>query len=227
MKDEPNEASIVRTMSFFIFYSRKKEVSLMFAKESALQWPLIECIWPERSLARNALLVLGTSFLLAIAAQVAIPLPFSPVPVTLQTLVVLLAGAVLGSRLGTLSVLAYLAQGAVGLPFFAKGSAGLAYLRGVTGGYLLGFIVVAYVVGLLVERGWGKRLNTAVGAMLLGNVILYAFGLPWLHTFLGISWHQTLIVGLYPFILGDLYKIGLASALLPLLWQFFGNPKSY
>ena len=196
----------------------------MLAKEATLRMPLIEFIWPEKSLTRNCLLVMGTSLLLALSAQIAIPLPFSPVPVTLQTLVVLLAGAVLGSRLGTLSVLFYLVEGAVGLPFFAKGGAGLAYLRGVTGGYLIGFVVAAFMVGLLVEGGLGRKFSTAVLAMFVGNILLYCFGLPWLKSVLNISMSKAFAFGLYPFILGDLYKIGLASALLPQLWRFFGKP---
>jgi biotin transport system substrate-specific component len=199
----------------------------MFIKETTLRFPLIELIWPEKSLAHNVLLVFGTSLLFALSAQIAIPLPFSPVPVTLQTFVVLLAGAVLGSRLGALSVLVYITEGAVGLPFFAKGGAGLGYLRGITGGYLVGFVAVAFVVGLLVEGGLGRKFSTAVLAMFVGNIILYCFGLPWLKSVLNISMSKTLAIGLYPFILGDLYKIGFASTLLPKLWSFFGKPKNY
>lgn len=199
----------------------------MSTKEVALRSPLIEVIWPEKSLARNCLLVFGTSLLIALSAQAAIPLPFSPVPITFQTLVVLLAGAVLGSRLGTLSVLTYLAEGAVGLPFFAKGGGGLAYFRGVTAGYLIGFVVAAFVVGLLVERGFGRKFNTAVLAMLVGNVVIYCFGVPWLKMILNTTLHEALGFGLFPFIPGDLYKIGIASVFLPVLWNFFGKPKSY
>jgi biotin transport system substrate-specific component len=198
----------------------------MFLKEVALQTPLVEVVWPDRSLARNCLLVFGTSLLLALSAQVAIPLPFSPVPVTFQTLVVLLAGAVLGSRLGVLSVLVYLVEGAIGLPFFAKGAAGLAYLRGVTGGYLVGFVIAAFVVGLLVERGLGRKFSMAILAMFIGNVILYGFGLAWLKIVLNIPMNKALVLGLYPFILGDLYKIGIASIFLPLLWNFFGKRRN-
>jgi biotin transport system substrate-specific component len=199
----------------------------MLAKEATLRTPLIELIWPEKSLTRNCLLVIGTSLLLALSAQIAIPLPFSPVPVTSQTLVVLLAGAVLGSRLGTLSVLVYIAEGAIGLPFFAKGGAGLAYLRGLTGGYLLGFVVAAFVIGFLVEGGLGRKFSTAVFAMVVGNVLLYCFGVLWLKSALNISISRSLAIGLYPFILGDLYKIGIASTLLPKLWSFFGKPNDY
>ncbi len=199
----------------------------MLTREASLRFPLIELIWPARSLTRNMLLVLGTSFILALAAQIALPLPFSPVPVTSQTLVVLLAGAVLGSRLGTLSVLVYITEGAMGLPFFAKGGAGIAYLRGVTGGYLVGFLAVAFVVGFLVERGFGRQFRTAVLAMVIGNIVLYVFGVPWLQNVLHISFSKALALGFYPFIPGDAYKLGLASILLPKLWRFFWPSKRY
>ncbi len=199
----------------------------MLMKETTLRFPLIELIWPERSLARNVLLIIGTSLLLALSAQITIPLPFSPVPVTSQTLVVILAGAVLGSRLGALSALVYIIEGSVGLPFFARGGSGLGYLRGVTGGYIIGFVVAAFVVGLLVEGGLGRKFSTAVLAMVVGNIVLYGFGLLWLKSVLNISINKALAIGLYPFILGDLYKIGLAATLLPRLWNFFGKPGNY
>jgi len=195
----------------------------MFMRDTTLRSPLVDVIWPARSLTRDGLLVIATSLLLALSAQVAFPLPFSPVPVTFQTFVVLAAGAVLGSRLGALSVLVYLTEGMIGLPFFAKGAAGIAYLRGVTGGYLLGFVAAAFVVGLLVERGWGRKVSTAMMAMGIGNVVLYVFGIAWLQTILNISTAKALFLGLYPFIAGDLYKIGIGALLLPVLGNFFGR----
>jgi biotin transport system substrate-specific component len=199
----------------------------MLMKETTLQTPLIESIWPEKSLTRNVLLVFGASLLLALSAQIAFPLPYSPVPVTFQTCVVLLAGAILGSRLGALSVMVYLTQGAIGLPFFAKGGSGLAYLRGVTAGYLLGFVVMAWVVGRLVERGWGRKVSTAVFAMLIGNLILYCFGVTWLKLALNITLRDAFLKGCYLFIPGDMYKVGIASVVLPVLWNFFKKPDSY
>ena len=199
----------------------------MFVKETLPRLPLIELLWPERTLVRNVALVFGTSLLLALSAQIVLPLPFSPVPVTAQTLIALLSGAVLGSRLGPLSVLVYLTEGAMGLPFFARGQAGLGYLRGVTGGYLIGFVVAALVVGFLVERGWGRTFRRAVLAMVVGNMVLYCFGVPWLKHVLNISLGKALAIGFYVFIPGDLYKLGFASVLLPRLWSFFGKPKDY
>lgn len=160
------------------------------------------------------------SLFVALAAQVAIPLPFSPVPITGQTLAVLLIGALLGSRRGASCVLAYLAEGSLGLPVFAGGAAGLARLFGPTGGYLLGFVVAAYVTGLLAERGWDRRAGTALLAMLLGNGVIYAFGLPWLAVFVGMG--RALPLGLYPFVAGDLVKLALAALLLPSGWRALG-----
>ncbi len=108
----------------------------------------------------DAALILGASLLIALSARIAVPVPFSPAPITGQTLAVLLVGALLGSRRGALSVLAYLAEGAMGLPVFAGGGAGILWLLGPTGGYLFGFIAAAFVTGWLAERGWDRRFVT-------------------------------------------------------------------
>jgi biotin transport system substrate-specific component len=159
-----------------------------------------------------ACILAGTLFI-ASSARMAIPLPFSPVPVTGQTLAVLLMAVLLGSHRASLCALTYLAEGAVGYPVFARGAAGVAHLLGPTGGYLFGFVAAAYAVGLLAERGWDSRYSTAFLAMLAGNVIIYLFGLPWLAVFVG--WERTLALGLLPFIPGDIAKLLVATALLP------------
>lgn len=182
---------------------------------------LSEVLVPRRTLWREALLVLGASVLIALAAQVAIPLPFSPVPVTGQTFAVLLVGALLGSRRGALSLLAYLAEGVVGLPVFAGGSGGLVRLLGPTGGYLLGFVASAWVVGWLCEQGWGRRVKTALLAMLAGNIVIYLCGLLWLAHFVG--GERVLALGLLPFIPGDLFKLLLAVMLLPWGWKLLSQ----
>jgi biotin transport system substrate-specific component len=162
----------------------------------------------ERTLAER-LLVLGVANLLLIAcAQVRIPLPFTPVPITGQTLGVLLAGALLGSRYGTAVVAAYVVQGLIGLPVFAGWKGGVAALLGPTGGYILGFIPAAFVVGWLFERGWHGKLTLTIAAFAVGNATIYAFGLPWLAFFVG--WHQVLQMGLLPFLPGDLLKLMVA-----------------
>lgn len=175
-----------------------------------------------KALAYDAALIFGGSLFVALSARVTIPLPFSPVPVTGQTLAVLLTGALLGSRRAALCLLAYLAEGIAGLPVFALGeTAGLARLMGPTGGYLIGFVAAAYVTGLLAERGWGRRAGTALLAMLAGNATLYVLGLSWLSLFVGLE--RALPLGLYPFIVGDLLKLIVATTLLPTGWKLLGT----
>jgi len=162
----------------------------------------------ERSFVQR-LLAFGIINLLLIAcAQIRIPLPFTPVPITGQTFGVLLAGALLGSRYGTAVVLSYVLQGAIGLPVFSGLKGGIATLLGPTGGYILGFIPSAFLVGWLLEMGWYKSLGTIFAAFLIGNAIIYFFGIPWLAFFVG--WDQVLKMGLLPFLPGDLIKLILA-----------------
>jgi biotin transport system substrate-specific component len=162
-------------------------------------------------------LVLGGSLFIALSAQIVIRLPFSPVPITGQTLAVLLVGALLGSRRGALSVVAYLAEGAMGLPVFAGGGTGIVWLLGPTGGYLLGFVPAAFITGWLAERGWDRRVETTLLLMLAGNVAIYAVGLPYLASITGFD--RVLHLGFYPFIVGDIAKCLLAAALLPSAWR--------
>lgn len=182
-----------------------------------VSWILADYLVGPRTLGKDALLVLAGSALIGLMAQVAIPLPFTPVPVTGQTLAVLLVGALLGSRRGMLTVAVYLAEGILGLPVFAGGTSGLPRLLGPTGGYLIGFLAAAGVTGYLCERGWDRIVPTAVLAMLAGNGVIYLFGLPWLACFVGAE--RALALGLWPFIPGDLIKIALASLFLPAGWQ--------
>jgi len=165
----------------------------------------------------DASLVLGASIFIALMAQLAVYLPFSPVPVTGQTLAVLMVGALLGRKRGALAVLAYLAEGIGGMPVFAGGQAGATWLLGPTGGYLTGFVAAAFAVGWLAEHGWDRRVFSAVAAMLIGNAAIYLTGLPWLAHYVGAS--NALAAGLYPFLPGDAAKIALAAALLPAGWH--------
>ena len=160
-------------------------------------------------------LIIGGSLLIGLCAQLAIPL--WPVPVTGQTFAVLMAGALIGARRGCLAVLAYIIEGAAGLPVFAMGRGGFAVLKGFTAGYLVGFIAAAYIVGLLAQKGWDRRIGTTILAMVLGNIVIYTFGLLWLSSLPGIN--NVLREGLYPFIIGDLLKIALAAILLPSGWK--------
>ncbi|TBH21812.1 biotin transporter BioY [Thermus thermamylovorans] len=197
--------------------------------ESLSHLPLAKAFWPRRSLGRDLALVLGGSLLVALTAQAALPLPFTPVPLTLQTLGVLLVGAALGSRLGFLALLAYLLQGAIGLPVFAGGTGGLAKILGPTGGFLLAFPLVAGLVGLLVERfGLDRGFLGTLLAMLAGNALLYLVGLPWLAAWLMgagklAGTGALLAMGLFPFIPGDLVKAGMAALVLPSAWRVLGR----
>ena len=161
-------------------------------------------------------LVIGGSVLLALSAHIKVP--FYPVPVTMQTMLVLLIGMAYGSRLGFATILAYLAQGAVGLPVFA-GGAGLAYMAGPTGGYLFGFAVSAFLVGMMAEKGWGKSYQSTALAMVIGNIVIYAFGVTWLSSIIG-SFDKAIQFGLMPFIYGDLLKIVIATIALPVAWKY-------
>ncbi len=173
------------------------------------------------SLAYDAACVVMGSLALAVLAQVAIPLPFSPVPITGQTMAALLVGLLLGSRLGLLAVLLYLAEGSMGLPVFAGGGFGLLRLAGPTGGYLVGLALAAFLTGWLAERGWDRRPATTLLAMLLGSLVIYACGAAWLAHFVGNS--RVLAMGVLPFIPGDLLKIAAVTALLPAGWALGGK----
>lgn len=177
-------------------------------------------LWPSSSgfsgFARALVLCVTGSAVLTISAKIQIP--FYPVPMTLQTLVVLTIGLAFGAKLAAGTVLLYLLEGAAGLPVFAKGG-GLAYLAGPTAGYLFGFLVAAYCMGLLAERGWGKNVLTTFFAMLIGQIILYVPGLVWLAYVLSIEPAKAVALGLTPFLYGAAAKIALAMALLPTTWR--------
>lgn len=175
---------------------------------------LAEAAWPISSWWREVVLILGGSLLLALLAQVSFNI--GPVPITGQTFGVLLIAGVLGRR-GAASVLAYLMQGAMGLPVFAGGTGGAAVLVGPTAGYLAGFVVAAFVIGWLCERGLDRNVGTAVLVFCLGNAIIYLFGVPWLATFTG--WDAVWSAGVTPFIAGDIIKIVLAGVALPVAWR--------
>jgi biotin transport system substrate-specific component len=165
---------------------------------------------------RDILLIVGGSLVVAALAQVRIRLPFTPIPITGQTFAVLLVGATLGFRKGAASLLLYLLQGLLGLPVFAGGASGLAYLLGPTGGYLVGFVVAAALVGLLAARGMDRRIPTALLAFLAGELVIYLFGVAWLSIFLGFQ--RAILAGLIPFMIGDAIKLAAAGLVLPAAW---------
>jgi len=165
----------------------------------------------------DVVLVAGFACFTAAFAQISFWI--GPVPITGQTFAVLLAGALLGSRRGALSQLTYLAVGATGIPYwFALGGPpGIARLVGPTGGYLVGFVAAAFVVGWLAERGWDRRVWMAIPAMLGGSIVIYIFGLSWLSHF--VPGDAVLQAGLYPFVIGDLIKVVAAALILPSGWM--------
>jgi biotin transport system substrate-specific component len=173
----------------------------------------------DNAIVRNLILTIVGSLALWVSAKISIP--FWPVPLTMQTLVVLVIGMAFGARLGAATVLLYLAEGAVGLPVFSgtpEKGLGLAYMMSTTGGYLVGFVLAAGAVGFLAERGWDRSpLKTAL-AMVLGNVLIYVTGLLWLGTIVG--WDKPVLAwGLTPFLAGDAIKIAAAAVLMPLVWR--------
>lgn len=172
----------------------------------------------ERSLLQDAGIVLGASVLIGLFASISIPLPFTPVPIAMQAQVILFLAAMLGSKRGALAVLAYLAQGLMGLPVFAGNTSGVLVLAGPTGGYLLGYLAGAYATGYLAERLSKRTPARAFGAMALGNLVVFAFGVSWLSQFVG--WQGALMLGFVPFVIGDLLKLTLAARSLK-AFRFF------
>jgi biotin transport system substrate-specific component len=174
---------------------------------------------------RDAILVVGFALLTALAAQISIPLGFTPVPITGQTFAVLLAGGALGATRGAASQFLYIALGAIGFPFYADGQGGWDVATGSTAGYLVGFVIAAGVVGLLAERGNDRRVRTAIPTFAVGMLVIYTFGALWLAQQLDLplfapdnepsAWEY----GVEPFLLGDLLKAGLAGLLLPAAWK--------
>jgi biotin transport system substrate-specific component len=171
----------------------------------------------------NVVLVVAGSALMALSAQFSHQFSFSTVPITGQTFAVLLIGALYGSRLGAATMIAYLAEGASGMPVFAGATGGIAAIATASGGYLFGFVIAAYIVGWFAERGWDRSRWTVL-PMLLGNAAVYVPGVIWLHeqfhvVHIPISWSTALDYGLWPFIAGDLAKLVAASLAVPAGWS--------
>ncbi|MFH0987692.1 MAG: biotin transporter BioY [Patescibacteria group bacterium] len=188
---------------------------------------LVDIIFPRskkiisRGLLLNIILVLSFSFLTALSSKLKIEI--GAVPITGQTLLVLLSGILLGSSRGALSQLTYLVFGLLGLPLFARGG-GIQYILSPTFGYIIGFVFASFLVGKLAEKGYDKSFKTSILAMVLGNITIYVFGLFWLVRFIPAG--SLLKVGLYPFLLGDAIKILIAGFSLPTLWKFIKKIKA-
>ena len=176
---------------------------------------------------RNALMIATGVALITLSAQIVIPLPFTPVPITGSTFGVLFTSALLGFRRSLATVGIYLLLGIVGLPVFAEWGSGLAkfvslidgtLVLGARGGYLIGFLLAGGLVGRLAELGWDRHIGGSVAAMFLGNVVIYVCGVPWLMAALNVNLATALELGVYPFLVGDVIKLAIAAALLPAGW---------
>ncbi len=179
---------------------------------------LMDTLIPRSGHWQNILAVLGGTLLLAASAQISIPIPFSPVPVTGQTFAVLLIGATFGAHRAAATVLLYLLQGALGLPVFEPGGLpGIARFAGPSAGFLLSFPVAAFLMGWLTTR-WPRRMGHWLLAGTIATACFFVFGVSWLKVLLGITWAQAAAVGLVPFLPGAIAKLALLTAVLPASW---------
>jgi len=201
----------------------------MSATQSSLHPTLLEALWPRTSLnervVRNVVLALFGTLLLTISAKIQIP--FWPVPLTMQTFVVLVLGVAYGWKLGTATMVLYMVEGAIGLPVFAgtpEKGIGLAYMMGPTGGYLLGFVAGAALCGWLAERGWDRSWALTTVAMTLGHVLILACGWAWLATIMN-SPEKAYIAGVVPFYAATVLKTALAVVIMPAAWKLVGGRK--
>lgn len=175
---------------------------------------------------RSVLLVVAGVLLIFLTARVAIAIPGNPVPITLQNFGILVAGGALGLRRGGLAALLYVALGVVGLPFFAEGRGGLAVIWGATGGYLVGFVLAAALVGRMAELGWDRRIGGAIGATFLGTIVIYLVGVPWLAVSASMTLGEAINAGLVPFLVVDAVKLLAAAAVFPAAWWVVGRRPS-
>lgn len=175
---------------------------------------------------RHVGLVIAGAVLIFLTSRVSIAIPGTPVPLTLQNLGVLIVGGALGLRRGGLAALLYLAVGIVGLPFFAENKGGVSVIWGTNGGYLVGFVVAAALVGRLAELGWDRRLGGAIGATALGTAVIYAFGVPWLAVVTGLSPVEAIKQGMVPFLVVDTIKLLAAAVVFPAAWWVVGRRPS-
>lgn len=190
---------------------------------------LAEALGPREGAAlriKQVVLVMLGIAVLAVSAKIKVPM--WPVPITMQTFVVLSVGAAYGARLGLVTILGYLLIGALGFDVFAGSSAekyGLAYMMGGTGGYLVGFALASVALGALARRGWDRSFGWMALAMLIGNVLIYVPGLLWLGQLYG--WDKPILEwGLYPFLVGDAIKLALAAVVMPVLWKLVGSARA-
>ena len=187
---------------------------------------LAATMWPAGTEAglnamRAGLLALVGSLLVAVSAQVQVPM--YPVPMTMQPFAVIMIGSAYGSRLGAATLLLYMAEGALGLPVFAGMKGGAAVLMGPTAGYIVGFVLAAGAVGWLAERGWDRNVFATIAAMTIGMALIYIPGVAWLAALIGAE--KAIAAGMLPFLIGDAVKIALAAVVLPGAWWLIGRSR--
>ncbi len=195
-----------------------------YAKPDTLPDTLIATALAPLDWTRSVSLVFAFSLLMALSAQIVIPIGL--IPITGQTFVVLLTGALLGSRLGAMAMMVYLIEGASGLPFFRGGASGLAHLFGQTGGYLAAFPAAAFITGAFAEHGWDRRFLTAVAAMAIGSVVIMLSGWAWFSLITNTSALKAFELTVLPFLPGDIIKIVLAATALPAGWHLLKRQAS-
>lgn len=193
----------------------------MTSSASVLSRPVLADRLITRSLATDAALVVAGTALTALLAQVVIPM--YPVPITGQTLAVLLVGGSLGAVRGSLSMVLYILIGSVGVPVFSEASSGVDVVFGATGGYMIGFILAAALTGWLAARSWDRRFLGGMVSYLAGSALVFVVGLPWLAAVGGYSLSETLAYGLYPFIIGGVIKAAIAAGLIRAGWFAVGR----
>jgi biotin transport system substrate-specific component len=180
-------------------------------------------VFPRSTSLTEALFVVGGIGFISLLAQISLPVPGSPVPVTGQTLAVLLIGTTYGARLGLITFASYLLAGIAGAPIFAPSATsanhGIDRIVGATGGYLVGMLVASFVLGYLADRKADQKFRTSFPALLLGDLIIFTLGLTWLHASLDLTWAATFKAGFTPFILGEVLKIAITATSLPLVWR--------
>jgi biotin transport system substrate-specific component len=170
---------------------------------------------------RHIVLIVAGALVVTLSALVVIPT--LPVPFTGQTFGVLTVGAALGFRRGALALLLYLAMGAFGLPVYAEGGSGFGTIVGASGGYLIGFVVAAAIVGRLAELGWDRHIGGSLAAMAIGTAVIYAIGVPWLKVSLGIPWETAVAEGMTKFLVWDAAKLAIAAGIFPVAWWLIGR----
>ncbi len=192
----------------------------MSGAAEALARPVLADALPG-GLARDAALVAGSAVFLGIVGNVAVPLPFTPVPLSLATFAVLLTGAALGPWRAGLGMLTYLAVGMAGMPWFAEQNSGWGFP---SFGYIVGYVLAAVLVGSFARRGADRTFVSTAGVLVLGNLTIYAVGVPGLMLSVGVGLERALVLGVVPFLIGDAIKLALAAALLPATWKLVGEP---